>query len=174
MFGRARFFDQRQWPCIGVVAESLRKVRTLKELPLRRATRGPGEYAQVCPSVDGPAYWIVEGHDGPGLVRLAGRAGNDPHDVCDVLAAAVSDAGVSIQASDEAAAPTAFSALAQLHACGRAGERWIGDKINTSIAEVLREPVESAWTAAVGVEDQALVHRPAGVIAAPTVWAPSR
>jgi hypothetical protein len=80
------------------------------------------------------AYWMTDGCDGPSLIRLAGLSGADPHEVRDVLPAALSDCGVSIPESSTAAAMTAFTDLARLHADGRAGERWIVDKVSEIVA----------------------------------------
>ena len=78
--------------------------------------------------------WIVDGHDGRALVELAGLHGDDPHDVRDLLPEALADCGVSVTTSDEAAAMTAFTALAHLQTDGLAGERWIVDKVTEVVA----------------------------------------
>jgi hypothetical protein len=79
------------------------------------------------------AFWLVDGYDGPALVELAGLHGDDPREVRDLLPAALVESRVAVPAADAAAAMEAFTHLAQLCVDGKAGERWIVDKV----AEIL-------------------------------------
>lgn len=80
------------------------------------------------------AHWLVDGHDGPALRRLAGFSGTDPHEVHDTLPDALTECGTQIPDSDTAAAQVAFTKLAHMQATGIAGERWILDKIDEILA----------------------------------------
>jgi len=60
------------------------------------------------------AYWIVGGHDGEALARLAGLHGDDPREVHDALPDALRDCGVEMPDSDVAAATVAFTHAARL------------------------------------------------------------
>jgi hypothetical protein len=80
------------------------------------------------------AFWIVAGHDGSALVDLAGLHGDDPHEVRDVLPAALADCGVVIPGTDTAAGMEVFTHLARLYAEGKAGERWIAAKVDEIVA----------------------------------------
>jgi hypothetical protein len=80
------------------------------------------------------AHWLANGHDGAALVHLAGLHGDDPHEVRDLLPAALAECGVTTPASATAAAMEAFTRLAQLHAQGKAGERWIAIKVDEILA----------------------------------------
>jgi hypothetical protein len=80
------------------------------------------------------SYWLEDGHDGRALAELAGLHGDDPHDVRDLLPEALADCWVGVMPSNEAAALTAFTALAQLQVNGLAGERWIVDKVTEIVA----------------------------------------
>jgi hypothetical protein len=80
------------------------------------------------------SYWLAGGHDGRALAELAGLHGDDPHEVRDLLPEALADCGVGVMSSDEAAALTAFTALARLQSDGLAGERWIVDKVTEVVA----------------------------------------
>jgi hypothetical protein len=80
------------------------------------------------------AYWIAAGYDGDTLAQLAGLHGDDPHEVRDLLPAALAECGVSTPADpsqdhERAAAMVAFTAIARLQASGRASERWVVDKV---------------------------------------------
>jgi hypothetical protein len=75
------------------------------------------------------AFWLVDGYDGPALVELAGLHGDDPREVRDLLPAALADCNVAVPATDAAAAMEAFTHLAKLCIDGKAGERWIVDKV---------------------------------------------
>jgi hypothetical protein len=76
------------------------------------------------------AHWLAGGYDGESLVTLAGFSGTDPREVHDVLPDALADCGAPIPDLDQAYAHTAFFRLACMHAAGRAGERWIAEKID--------------------------------------------
>jgi hypothetical protein len=85
------------------------------------------------------AHWIAVGYDGRALIELAGLHGDDPHAVRDLLSLALFECGVSTpaipsEAHERAAAMVAFTAIARLQASGRAGERWVVDKV-VQIAE---------------------------------------
>ncbi|GAA4465875.1 hypothetical protein GCM10023170_075900 [Phytohabitans houttuyneae] len=80
------------------------------------------------------AFWLVDGCDGPALIELAGLHGDDPREVRDLLPAALAECRVAVPAAEAAAAMETFTHLAQLCVEGRAGERWIVDKV----AEILR------------------------------------
>jgi len=80
------------------------------------------------------AIWLVNGYDGEALVELAGLHGDDPHEVRDLLPAALVDCGVNPPTADAAAATEAFTNLAKLHIDGKAGARWIVDKIDEILA----------------------------------------
>lgn len=76
------------------------------------------------------AYWLVDGYDGEHVVSLAGLRGDDPHDVRDVLPAALLDCGVEIPGSDVAAAVVTFIDLARMHLGGQAGPLWVAQKVD--------------------------------------------
>jgi hypothetical protein len=80
------------------------------------------------------AYWLVDGYDGAALVELAGLHGDDPREVRDLLPAALADCGVAVPTADVAAALKAFTNLAHLCIDGKAGERWIVDKVSQILA----------------------------------------
>jgi hypothetical protein len=80
------------------------------------------------------SHWLADGHDGRALAELAGLHGDDPHDVRDLLPEALAECGAGVMPSDEAAALTAFTALAQLQTDGLARERWIVDKVTEVVA----------------------------------------
>lgn len=76
--------------------------------------------------------------DGQGLRELAGLHGDDPHDVRDVLPRALSDAGVSLPEPVSDAEQLAFREgsieviyrwIAETFIAGRAGPRWVVDKV---------------------------------------------
>ena len=80
------------------------------------------------------AHWIAAGYDGLAVAELAGMHGDDPHDVRDLLPAALAECGVSTpedpsEDHERAAAMVAFTAIARLQASGRASERWVVDKV---------------------------------------------
>ncbi len=88
------------------------------------------------------AHWLAAGYDGQALAELAGLHGDDPHEVRDLLGPALAECGASTpgggQAAagerERAAAMVAFTAIARLQISGRAGERWVVDKV-VEIAE---------------------------------------
>jgi len=80
------------------------------------------------------AFWLAGGYDGAALAELAGLHGDDPHEVRDLLTAALTDCGVAIPTADVAAAMEAFTSLAQLRIDGKASERWIVDKVGEILA----------------------------------------
>jgi hypothetical protein len=80
------------------------------------------------------AHWLVQGYDGDTLRTLAGLSGTDPHDVHDVLPAALADCAAPIPDSDAAATQVAFIKLAHMHADNRATERWVLDKVCEIVA----------------------------------------
>ena len=49
------------------------------------------------------AFWLASGHDGTALVDLAGPHGDDPHEVRDLLPAALADYGAVAPTADAAA-----------------------------------------------------------------------
>lgn len=75
------------------------------------------------------AHWIVAGHDGERLIRLAALHGDDPHDVHDALPGALADCGVPWPKSDTAAATVALAHLARMHLSGQAGALWVAQKV---------------------------------------------
>jgi len=80
------------------------------------------------------ACWIAAGYDGQGLAELAGLHGDEPREVRGGLGLALAECGVSTPADpdeqhEHAAAMVAFTAIARLQASGRAGERWVVDKV---------------------------------------------
>lgn len=42
------------------------------------------------------AWWVIDGHDGPAVVELAGLAGDDPFDVREALMPAFSELDVTV------------------------------------------------------------------------------
>ena len=75
------------------------------------------------------AYWIVGGHDGEALGRLAGLHGDDPREVHDALPDALRDCGVEMPDSDVAAATVAFAHAARLYVAGQAGPVWVLNQV---------------------------------------------
>jgi hypothetical protein len=82
------------------------------------------------------ACWLVTGYDGPVVAELAGLHGDDPREIGDLLPAALAECGVGVPETDTAAAMEGFTRLAQLHADGKAGERWIAIKANEILARL--------------------------------------
>ena len=74
------------------------------------------------------AHWLVQGYDGPSVVTLAGLSGDDPHEVRDVLDAALGDCGVARPPTGTAVMET-FTAIARMQADGRAEEGWVLDMV---------------------------------------------
>jgi hypothetical protein len=73
------------------------------------------------------AQWLVEGHDGDDLRALAGLSGRDPREVHDLLPGALADCGVGVQ--EGSATSRVFTYVARMQLDGRAGERWVVDKV---------------------------------------------
>jgi hypothetical protein len=84
------------------------------------------------------AHWLADGLDGDGLRVLAGLHGDDPHAVRDLLPAALTEAGVVLPKPGSDAAKVAFREasievlyrwVAETFLAGRAGPRWVVDKV---------------------------------------------
>lgn len=80
------------------------------------------------------AHWIAAGYDGQTLAELAGLHGDDPHEVRELLPAALAECSVSTpghpsEERQRAAAMVSFTKIARLQANGRASERWVVDKV---------------------------------------------
>ena len=80
------------------------------------------------------AHWIASGYDGQVLAELAGLHRDDPHEIRDLLPAALAECGISTPAEpseehERAAAMFAFTAIARLQASGHVSERWVVDKV---------------------------------------------
>ncbi|MGW5572252.1 hypothetical protein ACWEVD_13690 [Nocardia thailandica] len=80
------------------------------------------------------AHWLVRGHDGDALRRLAGASGTDSREVHDLLPDALADCAAPLPHSGAAAAQITFGRLARLHADSRASEKWILDKVCEIVA----------------------------------------
>lgn len=89
------------------------------------------------------AHWLAEGMDGPALRELAGLHGDNPHDVRDVLPQALEEAGVLLPESGSDAERAAFREasidvvyrwIAETFIAGRAGPRWVVDKVCEVVA----------------------------------------
>jgi hypothetical protein len=116
------------------------------------------------------AHWLVQGCDGDALRALAGISGTDPHDVHDLLPAALADCGAAIPDSVAAAAQVAFTKLARMQADRRATERWVLDKVCEIVSRsdyadsVIALPLgrifglEDEWDAGWGRTADQLVH----------------
>ncbi|ONM49830.1 hypothetical protein [Nocardia donostiensis] len=116
------------------------------------------------------AHWLVQGYDGEALRKLAGSSGADPHEVRDILPAALADCTAAIPDSDAAAAQVAFTKLARMHVDNRATERWVLDKVCEIVARsgyadsVVALPlgqifdIEDEWGAGWGRTEQQLAH----------------
>lgn len=96
------------------------------------------------------AHWIVNGHDGPAVVALAGLSGLDPHEVRDRLPSALIECGETVVADSAAAAMVAFTAIAKLQAEGRAGERWVVGKVVEIVAPGYDESITALPLGALG------------------------
>lgn len=75
------------------------------------------------------AHWLADGRDGAALGELAGLHGDDPHEVRDLLPAALAECDVNVPDTDTATAMELFTHLARLYAAGRASERWIATEV---------------------------------------------
>jgi hypothetical protein len=103
------------------------------------------------------AQWLADGHDGQALRELAGLNGRDPHEVNDLLPAALGEIGTALPPTVVAAAAEAFRRLAEMCLSGRAGERWVTQQVEEIViradysSDVLDLPLgqlygtEDAW-----------------------------
>lgn len=96
------------------------------------------------------AHWIAGGYDGPALAELAGLRGDDPCDVRALLGPALRECGVvepdvgaAERERETAAAMTAFTAVAELWAEGRASEHWVVQKVCEIVEPHFAESVTS-------------------------------
>ena len=89
------------------------------------------------------AHWLADGLDGEALRALAGLHGDDPHDVRDLLPAALAEVGVVLPETGNATATVAFREasievlyrwVAETFLAGRAGPRWVVDKVYEVVA----------------------------------------
>lgn len=102
------------------------------------------------------AQWLADGYDGPALRELAGLNGRDPHEVNDLLPAALAEMGVRMPSSAVAAASEAFRQMAEMCLSGRAGERWVAQQVEDVVArtdyrgDVIDLPLGRLY----GVEDE--------------------
>jgi hypothetical protein len=71
------------------------------------------------------AHWLLAGRDGQSLRELAGLNGRDPHEVRDLLPAALAEMSVALPPTAVAAAVVVFDDLARRCLAGEAGERWV-------------------------------------------------
>lgn len=88
------------------------------------------------------AHWLVDGFDGPALAELAGLSGGRSTEIHDLLPSALADCGIPLPPSRIAAFVTVFHELARLQISGRAGERWIAQKVDELLSgeeELLEE-----------------------------------
>ncbi|HEY3562543.1 MAG TPA: hypothetical protein VGL05_33990 [Kribbella sp.] len=102
------------------------------------------------------ANWIVQGYDGLSLAELAGLSGRDPHEVRDLLPAALADAGIAPLSSHQAAFKVAYDHIANLSLAGRARWTWVVNKVaelvidNAYADEALEQPLGQLW----GIDDE--------------------
>ena len=114
------------------------------------------------------AYWIVGGHNGEALGRLAGLHGDDPREVHDALAAALRDCGVEMPDSDATAAAVLFTHAARLYVAGQASPEWVLDEVYSIVTaceeSVMDLPlgglyaVEAEWAAGWGRSGEELTQ----------------
>lgn len=91
------------------------------------------------------AHWLAEGKDGAALRELAGMSGNDPYEVRDALPAALREAGVAVADPSDVEAvhrdrrrawiAIVYRDIARLCLGGRAGPRWVVDKVSEIVAD---------------------------------------
>lgn len=91
------------------------------------------------------AHWLAQGKDGASLRSLAGMSGNDPHEVREVLAEALREAGVDGPAPDDLEAvkrgwersrvALVYRDVARLCLEGLAAARWVVDKVNEIVED---------------------------------------
>jgi hypothetical protein len=82
------------------------------------------------------AHWLAEGHDGTALRELAGLDGKDPHDVRDLLPAALAEAGATPPASQVAAATEVFRDLAEMLLSRRAEAQSVARRVEEILVRV--------------------------------------
>ena len=130
------------WVRVGQVEQQIHPVAVGEQVRQRRANaprqrevqfHGVLATGDMLPTEQIPrwaAFWLADGHDGAAPIELAGLHGDDPREVRDLLPAALADCGVAVPTADSAAAMVAFTNFARLCIDGRAGERWIVDKVS--------------------------------------------
>ncbi|GAA1994366.1 hypothetical protein [Catenulispora subtropica] len=82
------------------------------------------------------AQWLADGYDGPALRELAGLTGRDPHEVNDLLPAALAEMGIRMPPSAVAAASEAFRQMAEMCLTGQAAERWVAQQVEDIVARI--------------------------------------
>lgn len=124
------------------------------------------------------AHWLANGQDGTALRDLAGMSGKDPHEVRDVLPAALREAGVEVADPVDveqvrgdrkrAWVSMVYRDIARLCLESRASPRWVVDKVTEIVADnnygdVVTEPplgrlfgMDDEWGAGWGRTDVAL------------------
>lgn len=124
------------------------------------------------------AHWLADGQDGPALRELAGLSGRDPHEVRDLLPAALQEAGADVAARDDfeavrlarqrASVRLVYRHVAALYLNGLASPRWVIEKVveigagNNHEEAVYDEPlgglfvIDDEWGADWGRSDDAL------------------
>jgi hypothetical protein len=75
------------------------------------------------------AQWLIAGYDGESLAMLAGLGPRDTDEIHELLPSALTDCGVTVPDSETAAARVSFDRLARMYRDGRAGPRWVVDKV---------------------------------------------
>ena len=102
------------------------------------------------------AYWLVGGHDGEGLVYLAGLHGDDPRDIRDALPDALRDCGAEMPDSDVAAATVVFTHDARLLVDGRVSAEWLLDRVDRIVARTgyLQSVMDLPLGGLFGVDDE--------------------
>lgn len=83
------------------------------------------------------AQWLADGLDGDSLRALAGLHGDDPHDVRELLPSALAEVGVLVPdagdnerlAFQEASIEVIYRWVAETFLAGKAGPRWVVDKV---------------------------------------------
>jgi len=101
------------------------------------------------------AWWLVQGHDGEALRKLAGLPGRDPFDVRDDLPPALADVGVELPTPADAVR-LAFEHQAEACLAGKLDERTVARfaedvYVDTDYASwVLDEPLGAIY----GIDDE--------------------
>jgi len=80
------------------------------------------------------AKWLARGMDGDALRALAGLNGRDPYAVRDLLPAVFEETAAAVPSGPLAAATAAFNDVARLYRQGKAGERWVAQKVDEIVA----------------------------------------